>query len=231
MTPEERVRRTFSKTLRRMSRKSQSTSRSRRRERELHEPVVGAADDDPVQGVVAGDLVAVHEVDGGGERLPELHHLARVVLRVPVRVEDEVLRGGLEPRPQRPAVAAVRLVVHDLQPGEVLRHLVEERARVVGAAVVDHDHLVVVGEGARGHVRDEGQARDGAGIVVGGEEDAQAVLVCAHGGLDAETSEASTRPLGGSNRAAARRRGRRRRARPPRGRRGRGRPGAPAPGE
>ena len=29
MTPEERVRRTFSKTLRRMSRKSQSTSRSR----------------------------------------------------------------------------------------------------------------------------------------------------------------------------------------------------------
>ena len=74
---------------------------------------------------------------------------------------------------------------------------------MVGAAVLDHDHLVVVGEVARGHVRDEGEARDGAGVVVGREEDAEAGLLCAHGGLDAETSEASTRPRGGSNRAAA----------------------------
>ena len=47
---------------------------------------------------------------------------------------------------------------------------------MVGAAVVDHDDLVVVGQLARGHVRDDRQAGDGPGVVVGGEEDAEAGL-------------------------------------------------------
>ena len=48
---------------------------------------------------------------------------------------------------------------------------------MVGAAVVHHDHLVVVGELAGGHVGHEGEARDGPGVVVGGEEDAEAGLL------------------------------------------------------
>ena len=150
-------------------------------EGELDEPVVEPADHDPVQRVVAGDLVAVHEVHLGREGLEQRLQLARVVLRVAVGVEDELLRGGGEAGAQRPAVAAVLLVVDHLEPREVPRHLVEQLAGVVRAAVVDHDHLVVVGERPRRHVRHQRQARDGAGVVVGGKEDAETGFLCAHG--------------------------------------------------
>ncbi len=120
------------------------------------------------------EIDAVDEVDFGRQGFEQPRHLPRVVLGIAVGVEDELLRRLLEARAQGTPVAAVGAVVHDLQPREVTRHLVEQLARVVGAAVVDDDDLVVIGELARGHVRNQGEAGDGPRVVVGGEEDGEA---------------------------------------------------------
>ncbi len=139
-----------------------------------HEPVVHPADDHAVQGVVARDLVAVDEIHLGPERLDQPRHLSRVVLRVAVRVEDELLGRRGKSASKRAPVAAVLLVVNDPEPGKAEGQLVEKRAGVVGAAVVDDDDLVVVGQPPSGHMGHHDQARDGARVVVGGEEDGEA---------------------------------------------------------
>src|SRR5581483_12073685 len=50
----------------------------------------------------------------------------------------------------------------------------EDLAGVVGATVVDDDDLVIVGQRAQRHVRNDDQAGNGARVVVGGEEDRDA---------------------------------------------------------
>ena len=143
-------------------------------EERAHEGVIEPADDDAVQRIGPADLVAVHEVHVRAQRLVQLEQLPGIVLGVAVGVEDQLLGRGGEARAQRAAVTAVGAVVDDLEPGEVGGHLVQERPRVVRAAVVDHDDLVVVRQLARGHVGDEGEARDGARVVVRGKEDGEA---------------------------------------------------------
>ena len=102
-----------SKIERRISRKSQSTSRTLQAEQQADDVVVDAADDDAVQRIGAADLVAVHQIDVGRHLRPEHRELGRVVLRVAVGVEDQLLGRGSEAGLQRAAVAAVLRMVDD----------------------------------------------------------------------------------------------------------------------
>ena len=76
-------------------------SRSRRRARAARtgadDVVIDAADDDAVQRIGAADLVAVHQVGVGGQRVPQQRQLARIVLRVAVGVEDQLLGRRRKP--------------------------------------------------------------------------------------------------------------------------------------
>ena len=62
---------TRSKIARRISRKSQSTSRTLQPEQQLHGVVIDAADDDAVQRIGAADLAAVHHVGVGRQAVPQ----------------------------------------------------------------------------------------------------------------------------------------------------------------
>ena len=132
-----------SKIVRRISRKSQSTSRTLRPNSRLDHVVIDAADDDAVQRIGAADLVAVHHVGVGRHLRPQHRQLGRVVLRVAVGVEDQLLGGRSEAGLQRAAVAAVPRMVHDADLRIGARQLVGDLRRRVGAAVVDDDDFEV----------------------------------------------------------------------------------------
>jgi hypothetical protein len=86
-------------------------------EDEAHEMVIEPADDQPMEGVAAGDLVAVGDVGAAILRqgLGELAHLVRVILGVAVGVEDPLLGGVAEAGAQGGAVAAVAGVGDDAE--------------------------------------------------------------------------------------------------------------------
>ena len=143
----------------------------REAERQLHEPVIGAADDRADHAVGAAQLVALRDVDVVGRAGDEQLDLGRVVLTVAVGVEDPLLRGRGEAREQRAAVAAVLVVGDDAQPRLLAGQLGEHHSRTVGGAVVDDDDLAV------GDARtlqcpehDVDHRRDGGFVVVTGEE-------------------------------------------------------------
>ena len=112
-------------------------------EHQADDVVVEPADDDAVQRIRAADLVAVDEVGVGRERAHSSDELARIVLRVAVGVEDQVLGRRPEAGLQRAAVAAVLRVVNDADVRIGARQLVGDLRRRVAAAVVDDDDLVV----------------------------------------------------------------------------------------
>ena len=123
--------------------------------------VVRPPDDQPVPGVVAADLVAVDDIDllvARRASVDEQTQLARVVLRVAVGVKDPSFARGGEPGPQRPAVAAVARVMDHAQLRVMGGEFVQEFTGMVGAAVVDDDHLEIVRALAEGH-----QCRDDHG--------------------------------------------------------------------
>ena len=127
-----------------------------------------------MQRIGAADLVAVHEIDVGRHLRPEHRQLRRVVLRVAVGVEDQLLGRRPEAGLQRGAVVAVLRMVHgpDLRIGA--GELVGDLRRAVGAAVVDDDDLEIRGQLRRGLDGADHHAGDGAAVVVGREEDTQA---------------------------------------------------------
>ena len=139
-------------------------------EQQLDGVMVDASDDDAVQRIRAADLVAVDEVDAVVERFPEKRHLRRIVLRIAVRVEDQLARRRREAAAQRPAVAAVPLVMDDLDLGVGPRELVGDGRGRIGAAVVDDDDFEVGRQAPRGLQRGDDEARDGPAVVVGGKE-------------------------------------------------------------
>ena len=139
-------------------------------EGEPHDVMVDAADDDPVERVGARDLVAVHEI-GVRPVLPQRAELAHVVLRVAVGVEDVLLRGGSEAGAERPAVAAVPLVLDDAQVGHVPQELAQDQRGVIRTRVVHHDDLPVVGQIAHDGRRQHDETRYGSPVIVGGKED------------------------------------------------------------
>ena len=145
-------------------------------EEEAGELVIDGADDLAVPGIVAGDFVAVDEADFGGDGVEKCWEVSDVVLAVAVGVEDELVDGGGETGAEGTAVAAVFGVGDDAEAGsEFGDEGFEDEAGGVGATIVDDDDfevgdvLVENGEG----FRDEG--REGEGVVIGGEKDAEAV--------------------------------------------------------
>ena len=105
--------------------------------------MVDAADQDAVQGIGAADLVSVHEVDAGSHLRPQRLEVGRIVLRVAVGIEDELLGGRPKAGLQRGAVIAVLGVMNraDLPIGA--GELVRDLGRSISAAVVDNDDLEV----------------------------------------------------------------------------------------
>ena len=135
---------TRSSSVRRISRKSQSVSRTGSRNRSRTTWWYSATDHLAVPRVAAARSSSParcrcrpHGVDAADE-------LGRVVLGVAVGVEDPRPGGRGEPRDQRAAVAAVRLVAHDAQLGDLAGERLEHRHRPVGRSVVDDDDLEVV---------------------------------------------------------------------------------------
>jgi len=70
----------------------------RQPEQHANESRVQATDDDPVHRIAASDLVALRDVDVVREGLPERVELARIVLAVPVGVEDRFAIRGAKTR-------------------------------------------------------------------------------------------------------------------------------------
>ena len=142
-------------------------------EQHADDVVVEAADDDAVQRIGAADLVAVHQIDVRRHLRPEHRQLRRVVLRVAVGVEDQLLGRRAEAGLQRAAVAAVHRMMDDAHVRIGARELVGDLRRRVGAAVVDDDDFVVRRQLRRGLDGADHHAGDGAAVVVGREEDTQ----------------------------------------------------------
>ena len=105
--------------------------------------MVDAADDDAVKRIRPADLVAVDHVGVRGQLRPEQRQLRRIVLRVAVGVENQLLGRGPKAGLQRGAVVAVDWMMHgaDLRVGA--GELVGDFGRAVGAAIVDDDDLEV----------------------------------------------------------------------------------------
>jgi hypothetical protein len=142
-------------------------------EQQADDMVVDAADHDAVNGIGAADLVAVHQIRIGRHLRPEVGELRRVVLRVAVRVEDELLGRRAESALQRAAVAAILRMMDDADMRIRARELVQDLRRRVDAAVVDDDDFVIRRQLRGGLDGANHHARDGAAVVVRREKDAQ----------------------------------------------------------
>ncbi len=145
-------------------------------EQEAGELVIAGADDDAVPRVLTADLVAVDEADIGPNGVEEFGQFTDIVLTVAIGVEDKLLGGGGEAGAEGAAIAAILRVRNDAEPGAVhIAKGLEDFAGIVGTAVVDDDDFEIRGaaiEDVEGAIDERGK---GGGVVVGGEEDAQAV--------------------------------------------------------
>ena len=110
------------------------------------EMVIQPADDLAMQRVGATDFVAVDHIDPRQHMRHQQLQLARIVLRIAVGVEDQLLGSAGKPDPQSAAVAEHFAVRHHAQLLVALRQILQHFHGVVGAAVLDDDHFVVVGQ-------------------------------------------------------------------------------------
>src|SRR5262245_48168004 len=171
---------------------------------ELDGVLVDEADHDAVKRVVPFDLVAVHHCNAVAHGLAERRQLTHVVLSVAIGVEDPVLGCDRKAGPQHAAVSARLPVVDDAQPRVVTRQLVEDTGGVVGGAVVDDHHFVVVGELLQGLERAEHHCRDCAGVVVAREESGDAAELLHHAArLPLRARARTVRPNGSPVRATS----------------------------
>ena len=113
-------------------------------EQKLHRVVIDPADHDAMNRIRSADLVAVDHVHIIGEAFPEDVHFGGIVLRIAIRVEDQITSGRFETAAQRTAVAAIARMVYDLDFGVIARELVRDTGGAIDAAVVDDDDFEVV---------------------------------------------------------------------------------------
>src|SRR5690606_1948511 len=92
--------------------------------------------------------------------------LTHIVLGIAVGIKDELLARFAKTGAQRAAVAAVPLMMDDADLREAALEKSEDLLGLLLAAVIDEDHLIIVGDlfgrcdGLRGH------GSDGAPVVV-----------------------------------------------------------------
>ena len=145
-------------------------------EQNPREAVVQVADPDAVPRIASLEFVAVDQADVIGHAGGELRQFADIVLAVAVGIEDEFLGGRRKAASQRAAVAAVfRMRDHPHPWRMLLAKLLQHFGSVVVAAVVHHDHLVVVevlSQDLEGLLY---QPRQGRGVVIGGKENTDAL--------------------------------------------------------
>ena len=146
----------------------------RQPEQRLHGVVIHASDHNPVQRIGSTDLVAVDQVHAVDHVRPQHLQLFRIVLRIAVGVEHEILPRIRETAAQRAAVAAILRMVNDPDFGIGAGQLVGDLGRAIGAAVVDDDDLEVRRQPRGRLARGDHQARDRPAVVVGGKKHGQA---------------------------------------------------------
>ena len=145
----------------------------RQAEQVAHDVVIGASDEDPMHRIRAADLVAVDQIGLRDHLVPQHRELRRVVLRIAVGVEDQLLGRGPKAGLQRAAVPAVRQMMHGADARIGPREFVDDLRRRVDAAVIDDDDFVVRRQLRRGLHGANHHAGDGAAVVVRREKDAQ----------------------------------------------------------
>ena len=122
-------------------------------------------------GSLRRDLVPLHHVHVGSQRGVQQRQLVRVVLRIAVRVKDQLFGRRLEAEPQRTAIpqrlALVRTAACCGRARQVFQHL----HRVVSAAVLDDYHFVIVRQLGAGVERRQHHRSDRARIVICREKD------------------------------------------------------------
>src|SRR5690606_15346238 len=93
--------------------------------------------------------------------------LPRVILRIPVGVEDPILRGAIETCTQRAAITPILLVMDNPNLIRVYtRQLIQDSRRVILTAVIDDDDLVLISQLAQGQQYGDDHTADGTGIVI-----------------------------------------------------------------
>ncbi len=135
---------------------------------------------------------------------PEHFELGRIVLRVAVGVEDQLLAWRRESRCAARRRSRGSAVVDDPHFRVGPRQLVGDLGRRVGAAVVDDDDLEVVGELARRPARGDHQTGDRAAVVVGGKENAEANRPRRGAWIHRRRSHANTDRTAANRRSSAR---------------------------
>ena len=122
-------------------------------------------------------LISVDYVNPFGHQRDKQSQLVNVVLPIAVRVENQISGRVLETRPQRRSIALVLYVMNYLHMRGCARQFVRDGAAVVGAAVINQDHFIVIREGRQNRQSVFYQISDRCLIVEDRKEDANAILV------------------------------------------------------
>jgi hypothetical protein len=163
----------------------------RKPEQESHGGRVDGPHDAAIQRIRAVALVALDPVGVRAGVTREAHELGRVVLAVPVRIEDPIPLRGAERRPQRPSIAAIEGVLDDPQPGLSSGKLPQAGQRLVRRPVVDGDDLPLHAELIERPGRPLDEPPDRLGVVV-------AEQACRDGFRRAQARAAHTRSTSSS---------------------------------
>jgi hypothetical protein len=111
-----------------------------------HRSTIDLANEDAGPGVGPLYLVSVHQVDIRAETREKVMHFAHIVLPVAVGVEDHVFPDILESRDQRGAIAHVPFMMNHAKVRQLLRKLIENRACLVAAAVINDENFKIAGD-------------------------------------------------------------------------------------
>ena len=140
-------------------------------EYELYKVLVRQADEDAVQRVLALDFPSVDNVHARAQCFEQHLDLARVILRVAVRVKDPFLGRLGKAAAQHAAVAArLRPVLIAKFARVKLAQFIQDHPGVVTAAVVDDQDFIIIRDLAQDLDRAHDHDADGPGIIVTGKE-------------------------------------------------------------
>src|SRR5207247_10156645 len=94
---------------------------------------------------------------------------ANIVLRIAIRVKDEVLARTIETGNQGRAVAEISLVMDDAQIGQFRGEAVQKRPRLILASIIDDNDLELAGHLAHLGRNRAHDSLDGVLVVIGWE--------------------------------------------------------------
>jgi hypothetical protein len=124
----------------------------------------------------ASDLVTVHDVNALPESRQQVAQFTDVVLPVAVGIEDKRLGRGLESASQSTPVSPVLGMPDDSQGGKLPLHPLHDVWGIVGASIVNDDHLEIRCDGPQSLHGLGDQDTEALRVVVRREEDRDCCL-------------------------------------------------------